>query len=155
MKTKTLTQIYGKKRHVFGDGFESLRYLLERDQMGFSLHLTKIPAGTTKTWHYKHHKEACFCIKGLAKVYSDGKEHTIKPYSMYALEKGDEHTFTAIEDVELISVFNPPVEGDEIHQADNSYRKSEAQRIKATKILKVVKESDNGYDALYEIEELL
>jgi L-ectoine synthase len=40
---------------------------------------------------------------------------------MYALDKHDVHYVKALEDTVLISVFNPPVTGREVHDADGSY----------------------------------
>jgi L-ectoine synthase len=40
---------------------------------------------------------------------------------MYALDKHDKHFFKALEPVVLICVFNPPLAGNEVHQADGSY----------------------------------
>jgi L-ectoine synthase len=37
------------------------------------------------------------------------------------LDKNDEHSFQAVNDVMLISVFNPPVTGTEVHNEDGSY----------------------------------
>lgn len=129
MKIVKLTDIENTDREVHcpNKGFISYRYLLEKDGMGFSVHKTVIPAGVKQHWHYKNHLEACFCIQGVGMLLtwdSSGercKSTEIVVDTLYALDKNDEHWFTAIEDVVLISIFNPPLTGSEVHREDGSY----------------------------------
>lgn len=124
MKVVTIAQIENTERHVIGKGFESLRLLLAKDGMGFSVHKTIIPVtGRAEHWHYKNHLEACYCIEGCGILtnLSTAEKFTILPDTIYVLDNHDDHTFEAIKDVVLISIFNPPVTGMEIHQADGSY----------------------------------
>jgi len=104
-------------------GFTSNRYLLENDNMGFSLTKTIIHVGKPQTWHYKKHLEACLCISGIGYVTNNetGEKHEIKEGTMYALDKNDNHTFEAVTRVILICVFNPPLAGKEVHKKDGSY----------------------------------
>ena len=123
MKIRTIKEITGTERDVkFKEGI-SLRVLLEKDNMGFSLHKTIIPKGQKGQWHYKHHKEACYCIsgRGILIDLTTNIHYTIEKDTTYILDKHDNHTFEALEDVVLISVFNPPVKGNEIHKEDGSY----------------------------------
>jgi L-ectoine synthase len=105
------------------NGFTSYRYLLERDGMGFSVHKTVIPAGEPQFWHYTNHQEACYCVSGVGELINTatGKKYMIRPGTLYALDQHDPHTFQAFEEVVLISVFNPPVRGHEVHGPDGSY----------------------------------
>ena len=125
MKVIRLTEIEGTDRDVFcpRGGFRSLRGLLAKDGMGFSMHWTVIPPNGPQRWHYKNHLEACWCIKGKGLLVdaSTRQLHAIAPGSLYVLDKNDEHTFEALEEVTLICVFNPPVTGAETHDADGSY----------------------------------
>ena len=108
-------------------GFTSFRLLLAKDGMGFSLHKTVIPKNPVpQHWHYKYHLEACFCVSGRGQLtrLSDRKTWDVGPGVLYALNDHDDHTFLAVEDTILISVFNPPVTGIEVHQADGSYTES-------------------------------
>lgn len=104
-------------------GFVSYRYLLESDKMGFGLHKTMLPRGDVHRWHYKNHLEACFCVSGLAILTNEvtGEQHYIRPDTCYVLDNHDPHTFRALIDTVLISVFNPPVKGNELHREDGSY----------------------------------
>lgn len=101
----------------------SERFLLERDGMGFSLHRTVMKKGGPWNWHYKTHLEACYCISGLGELIDleTGRRYIISPGDTYVLDDHDNHTFEALEDTVLISIFNPPVKGTETHKADGSY----------------------------------
>lgn len=110
--------------HCPNGGFRSLRALLASDGMGFSMHKTLIPSHKgPQHWHYKNHLEACYCVSGVGRItnLSTGETFYIIPDTVYVLDKHDDHTFEALEDVVLISVFNPPVTGKEVHGADGSY----------------------------------
>jgi L-ectoine synthase len=103
--------------------FRSHRFLTESDGMGYTLTKTVIPRGGEHHWHYKKHLEACLCVSGsgIVKDKSTGEKHWIFPWTMYALNNNDAHTFEAIEDTVLICVFNPPLKGNEVHKDDGSY----------------------------------
>lgn len=101
----------------------STRMLTASDNMGFSVCKTVIPKGGPHHWHYKNHLEACYCIKGEGIItdLSTGNKHLILPDVMYVLDKNDDHTFEAIKDTVLISVFNPPLTGTETHDKYGNY----------------------------------
>lgn len=109
--------------HCPSGGFVSYRFLLKKDGMGFGLHKTVIPAGPQQRWHYKHHREACYCVAGRGVLINAATRESfeIMPDTCYLLDNHDEHFFTALEDTTLISVFNPPVVGNEVHGEDGSY----------------------------------
>jgi len=104
-------------------GFVSHRYLIDSDNMGFTMTRTVIPRGGKQYWHYKNHLEACLCVSGYGILFdiNTGKKHFIEEGSMYALDNNDPHEFLPIVDVELICVFNPPLKGNEVHKSDGSY----------------------------------
>jgi L-ectoine synthase len=125
MKIQRINDLIGSERDVdFAEG-KSIRFILKKDNMGFSLHKTIIPKGNKGHWHYKNHLEACYCIKGRGVItdLSNGNSYSIGVDDCYVLDSHDDHTFEALEDVVLISVFNPPVTGNEIHQKDGSYER--------------------------------
>ena len=125
MIVTTLEEIQGTEREVrLGeDGFTSFRYVLARERMGFSLHKTIIPRGEARHWHYLHHLEACYCLagKGYLTNLETGEVFEIVPDTVYVLDSNDDHTFQAITDVVLLSIFNPPVTGRESHDNGGSY----------------------------------
>jgi L-ectoine synthase len=125
MKIVQVSDLVGTDRDVKcpKGAFSSYRILLEKDNMGFSLHKTVIPVGGPHHWHYKNHLEACYCVEGVGVLtnLSTGEKHVIAPETTYVLDQNDDHTFEALEPVVLISIFNPPVKGGETHREDGSY----------------------------------
>lgn len=105
----------------WGNG-TSHRLLLESDRMGFSVCHTVVWAGTMSKIEYRRHREACYCIAGHGMVTNrDGSiRYRIVPGVLYALDDHDAHILIADPDtdLELISVFNPPLTGDERHDLD-------------------------------------
>ena len=59
--------------------------------------------------------------RGLLTSLDDGSVYEIAPDTTYISDNFDNHTFSALEDVVLISVFNPPCTGNEVHKEDGSY----------------------------------
>lgn len=123
MKVITVDELAGTDRDVKFTGGNSLRPILAGDGMGFSLHKTIIPRGGPYHWHYKYHLEACYCVSGLGNLVDleTGFEYRINPGDLYVLDSHDDHTFQAYEDTVLISVFNPPIVGDEHHDENGVY----------------------------------
>lgn len=108
---------------MWGNG-TSHRLLTEGDNMGFTVCHTVVFKGTESRLQYRRHLEACYCISGSGEVISaDGSTRLeVKPGIIYALDNHDAHILRADEneDMHLISVFNPPLTGNEKHQLDAS-----------------------------------
>ena len=123
MIVRSLDDVLGTDRDVTGEGWRSRRLLLQRDQVGFSLHDTTVVAGTELNLQYKHHLEACYCLEGEAELVdlASGDRHAIAPGTMYALDAHDRHTLTVQRDLHLVCVFNPALSGGEVHDADGSF----------------------------------
>ncbi|MFG3026470.1 ectoine synthase [Streptomyces sp. NPDC048254] len=107
----------------WGNGL-SHRLLLASDGMGFAFAETLVRAGTKSALEYRNHLEACYCISGSGEVLSaDGSTSAkLRPGVMYALNDHDPHYLIADPgtDMRLISVFNPPIHGDERHSLTDS-----------------------------------
>jgi L-ectoine synthase len=129
MKVIDVMKLHGTEREVDcpQGGFKSVRFLLKEDGMGFAMTRTTIhPTKHYQHWHYKHHLEACYCIKGHGRLKDEnGKVYEIKPGVCYALDKHDNHYFKADETMILLCVFNPPLTGREVHRDDGSYAPGE------------------------------
>ena len=108
---------------ISSDWFTSYRILLARDNMGFSLHLTKTKAGSRNIMQYKNHLEAVYCISGQGRLIDLGSDqsHLISPRTLYALDKNDKHILEAKTNLELLCIFNPPCIGSETHDENGSY----------------------------------
>jgi L-ectoine synthase len=112
------------RRIVSPDGnWESTRLLLKDDNMGFSFHITTIYAGADFKMHYQNHLESVYCISGEGEVETlvDNKKHPIKPGTIYVLDKHDKHVLRAFKELKLACVFNPPLNGKEVHNAEGAY----------------------------------
>lgn len=109
--------------HCPNGGFTSFRFLLARDGMGFSVLKTVIPVGPPQRWRYPHHVEACYCIagRGILTNLKTSEPYMIEPDKCYVIDQHDDHTFQAVEPTVLISIFNPPLTGTEVHREDHSY----------------------------------
>lgn len=123
MIVRSLEDTLNSDRVVKSKNWVSRRLILEQEGMGFSMHDTLIMAGTeTKIW-YKNHLEAVYCIEGKGTVTDLEKDstHTIEAGVLYALDQNDQHILRAHSDMRLISIFNPPLIGREMHDQDGSY----------------------------------
>lgn len=115
--------IFRNKKDVegiqWGNG-SSHRMITAKDDMGFTVCHTVVNAGSESKLQYRRHLEACYCISGTGRVLTaDGKlSFDIVPGAICALDKNDPHVLVAgdAENLHLISVFNPPLTGQEKHQ---------------------------------------
>ena len=123
MIVRKLEDIVGTDADVGTENFNSRRFLLRKDGMGFSLHDTVLYAGTETLIWYKHHLEAVYCIEGEAEIIEqpDGPTHHITPGTMYALDGHEKHILRAIKDFRVICVFNPALTGKELHDEEGTY----------------------------------
>lgn len=123
MIVRQLQECEQSDRCVKSKTWQSVRMLLADDNMGFSFHITTIFADTETHMHYKNHLESVYCMsgKGEIKDLGTGKTHSITPGTLYVLDKHDKHILYAHEELSLACVFNPPVTGREVHDADGAY----------------------------------
>ncbi|MGF1761684.1 ectoine synthase [Photobacterium sagamiensis] len=113
-----------KRRVVSPDGnWESTRLLLKEDKMGFSFHITTIYEGADFQMHYKNHLESVYCISGEGEVENldDGTKYRIEPGTIYILDKNDKHVLRAFKEMKMACVFNPPLNGKEVHNVEGAY----------------------------------
>ena len=125
MIVRDANDLHGSARDASGPGWSSLRMLVKSDNMGFSMNETIVQAGASLTLEYKNHLKGCYCVSGTGRVtdHATGTIHEIKAGVLYALDQHDNHTLTVDDgmDMFLISVFNPALQGDEVHGEDGSY----------------------------------
>ena len=103
--------------------WDSTRLLLKDDGMGFSFHITTIYKCADFQMHYQNHLESVFCMSGRGEVetLADGKKYPIEPGTIYILDQHDKHVLRAFEEMKMACVFNPPLTGKEVHNADGAY----------------------------------
>ncbi|MFC0446101.1 ectoine synthase [Pseudidiomarina halophila] len=123
MIVRTLEDCRNSDRKVDGETWNSVRMSLKDDNMGYSFHITTIYANTETPIHYKNHLETVYCISGEGSILdlATGVEHPIKPGTVYMLNNNDNHILKAQLELQLACVFNPPLNGKEIHGADGAY----------------------------------
>ena len=112
------------RRIVSPDGnWDSTRMLLKDDNMGFSFHITTIYEGADFQMHYQNHLESVYCISGEGEVetLADGNRYSISPGTLYILDKHDKHILRAKKEMKMACVFNPPLNGSEVHNAEGAY----------------------------------
>jgi len=135
MIVRTLDDCCDTDRHVKTDAWESVRLQLNDDNMGYSFHITTIFTGSETDICYKNHLESVFCISGNGEVETldDGKVYKIGPGTLYILDKNDRHQLRGgTEDMVLACVFNPALNGREMHDEDGAYRLDEPSLEKAS-----------------------
>lgn len=128
MIVRKLNELAGTDREVRAENWRSRRLLLRDDRMGFSLHDTIILAGTSTEMHYQNHLEAVYCIegKGSVTIVGTGEVFDIEAGTVYALDQNDRHVLTAVSQMRMVCVFNPPLVGPESHDGNGAYPRMDA-----------------------------
>ncbi|MBX3631116.1 MAG: ectoine synthase [Nitrosomonas sp.] len=123
MIVRHLKDARNSSRRVVAQNWESTRLLLKNDGMGFSFHITTIYAGTLTGMCYQNHLEAVYCISGhgMVETSNDARQYQITPGTIYILDRHDKHVLRADTEMELACVFNPPLNGREVHDATGAY----------------------------------
>jgi L-ectoine synthase len=123
MIVRSLEELEGTARAVDTPNWISRRFLLARDGTAFSLHDTKIRAGTETYMWYAHHVEAVYCVggEGTLEDLGTGKAYDIVDGTMYALDGHEKHILRARTDMRMVCVFTPPLTGREVHDKDGVY----------------------------------
>ena len=123
MIVRTLADAEKSARCVVSENWESVRLLLKGDGMGFSFHITTIHAGTETPIWYQNHLESVYCMEGEGEVETvlEGKIYPIQPGTIYILDKHDRHLLRAKTQMTLACVFNPPLNGTEVHDENGVY----------------------------------
>lgn len=125
MIVRTLQEAQASSRRIVSPekNWESVRMLLKDDNMGFSFHITTIYEGADFQMHYQNHLESVYCVSGEGEVetLADGKKYPIKPGTLYILDKHDKHILRSFKEMTMACVFNPPLNGKEVHNAEGAY----------------------------------
>ncbi len=124
MIVRTLKDAENSDRRVVTKTWESTRMLLKEDNMGFSFHITTIYANTETHIWYQNHLESVYCMSGNGEIetLADGKVYPIEAGTLYILDKHDEHLLRGgSEDMKMACVFNPPLNGKEVHDENGVF----------------------------------
>lgn len=123
MIVRKLDEAKNGRRLVESNGWDSVRLLLKDDGMGFSFHITTIYEGAELPMHYRNHLESVYCISGHGSIedLETGENFDIAPGVMYALDRNDRHILRATSEMTMACVFNPPLNGLEVHDESGAY----------------------------------
>jgi L-ectoine synthase len=122
IKTYAGLKAAGREKTVANGSARTMRFLTQADGMGFTFCDVHLAAGQRNVLWYKNHWEANYVIAGRGEVtdLGTGKVDVLEPGVMYIVGPKDRHSMKAITDLHLISVFNPPLQGDEQHDAEGT-----------------------------------
>ncbi len=123
MIVRTLADCEQSGRKIVSKTWDSTRMLLKDDNMGFSFHITTIYADSETHIHYQNHLESVYCISGEGEIetLADGKVYPIRPGTLYILDQHDEHLLRGFSEMKMACVFNPPLNGREVHDEHGVY----------------------------------
>jgi L-ectoine synthase len=123
VRTREDAQAAGHEVSVAQGNVAATRFLTKRDGVGFSFSAVTVQAGTAVTLWYKNHWEANYVLSGLGELeeLATGRRWPLEAEVLYVVGPEDRHVVRAIQDLRIVSVFNPPIEGTETHDADGSY----------------------------------
>lgn len=123
MLVRTIDEITDTDADIRTENWRSKRIVLAREGAGFSVHETTLYAGTESEFCYQNHIEAVFIVAGEGEIedLATGQVHQLAPGSLYLLNDHDRHRVRPRTDMRTVCVFNPPVTGREVHDADGVY----------------------------------
>lgn len=116
-------QAAGMVKSLVNDTTRSARFLTAADGMGFSYNDNRVKKGSDALLWYKHHWEANYIISGRGELtdLTSGEKWVLEPGVLYVVGPNDRHRFHVTEDEHHMSVFCPPLRGDERHDKDGAY----------------------------------
>ena len=119
-------QAAGMVKSLVNNTTQSARFLTAADGLGFSYNENRIGNGADINLWYKHHWEANYIVSGKGEVtdLASGQKWALSPGALYVVGPNDRHRFHILGAERHISVFCPPLKGDERHDADGAYAAS-------------------------------
>jgi L-ectoine synthase len=112
----------GREKVIAGGSARSIRALTQKDQLGFTLCDVRLDAGNRSELWYKHHWEANIVLDGQGTVTDLGTDESwpLAPEAVYVVGPDDRHSVESETDLHLLSLFNPPLQGDEQHDEEGT-----------------------------------
>ena len=124
MFVRTLDELRtaGHEKVVAGGTARTVRMITAADGMGFSLSDVSLDANLQNELWYKNHWEANYILEGEADVVDigTGETHHVAPGTLYVVGPDDRHSVRTCTELHAISIFNPPLVGDEQHDEDGA-----------------------------------
>lgn len=112
----------GKEMIAVDGQVRTLRMLTKADDIGFGFSDVHLAAGAEAVLWYKHHWEANHIISGTGEVtdIATGQTWKLEPSMAYNVGSKERHRVRAHTDMHLVSVFCPPLAGNEQHDKDGT-----------------------------------
>ena len=128
MHTRTLADLapLNQIRYPADNAFRSARFLTAADGLAFSYNENKISRPSDLTIWLKHHWEANYILQGRGRV-SDltcGQSHALAPGTLYVVGPNDRHRLELAAGECHLSIFSPPLKGDERFDEEGAYEPS-------------------------------
>ena len=116
----------GRIKYPADETFRSARFITSADKMGFSYNENKVSKDISLPVWLKHHWEANFIVAGSGKVtdLTRDTEWVLTPGTLYVVGPNDRHQLELSAGECHISVFYPPLSGNERFDSDGSYEPS-------------------------------
>ena len=113
------TQVVG----IRGGTAKAYRYITQDDGCGFTISTPRSQPGLNSNLWYQNHVEANYILEGEGAVedLTTGEKWDLATGTMYFVGPKDRHRLTSSTDFYLVSVFNPPLVGDETHDDEGAY----------------------------------
>ena len=104
-------------------GTEAYRYMTMEDECGLTIATARPPAHSSAVLWYRNHVEANYILEGEGWVedLTTGEKRDLAPGSLYVVGPKDRHQVTWLTDLWVMSIFNPPIYGDETHDDQGGY----------------------------------
>ena len=116
----------GRIKFPADESFRSARFLTAADGMGFSYNENRVKRGTDLVVWLKHHWEANYIVSGKGEVtdLTSEEKWLLEAGVLYVVGPNDRHRLHLTEDECHVSIFCPPLTGDERFDSDGSYEAS-------------------------------
>ena len=113
----------GRGKKARSGNSDLLRYLLAEDGMGFTLSDCRMVKGCENRLWYRNHWEANLILAGEGSVedLGNGTITPLFPGVLYCVGPHDRHVVRTTTPMHLLSLFNPPLAGDELHDDEGGY----------------------------------
>lgn len=114
-----LDEVLGTERDVAWGNGQSRRMLVRKDGLGFAFCVTLGHSNTDSHIQYRNHYESCYYIQGSGEYeWGEGK-HPIDTDTdqgtVFIMNEHDTHNMRVRDESICLSIFTPPIEGNESH----------------------------------------
>ena len=113
----------GREKVLCDGKARTVRFLTTDDGMGFTMSDVRLEPGMDQILWYKNHWEANYVAAGKGTLEDTGTGQTwpLEVGVIYAVGPKDRHRIVAHQPMHIVSIFNPPLSGNEAHDGDGSY----------------------------------